>query len=506
VSLPARAPNRDPARTLGRYALLDEIARGGMATVHLGRLGGPAGFSRTVAIKRLHPHLARDAELVTMLLDEARLVGRIQHPNVVSMLDVVTEGDEVFLVMEYVDGETLSRLLKTEDRRGERIPPAIASAILIDTLRGLHAAHEAKNERGEPLGLIHRDFTPHNIMVRRDGTSLVVDFGVAKAAGRLHTTEEGKIKGKLPYMPPEQVRAGALTRRLDVYAAGAVLWEALVGRRVITGASEAEVLEHLLFADLDPPSAVVPGLPAGVDAVVMRALERDAEKRFATAAEMGAALEEALPPALPSRVAAWLEALAGTELATRSGRVAELERELPAAIATTTKGTPTAPDRARPVPEELETKPADAPRDAGEVESRVRNRPAEPRRATTSAWLVGAVTAIAVVAGGVALAKRLAPNASEERALATASAPAPAATSPAGSASPVEPPVTAARPEPTVPPTATAEPSATTGAPPRASASTRRPLRNGTRPDPCPRFTIDSTGMKHYNPKCMHDD
>src|SRR5579885_2897041 len=158
-----------------------------MATVHVGRLVGPGGFGRTVAIKRLHTHLAEDEEFVSMLLDEARLAGRIQHPNVVGMLDVVTNDKEVLLVMEYVDGESLYKVIREAKKRDKRIPPNVASAILIDTLRGLGAAHDAKNERGEPLDIVHRDFTPHNIMVRRDGTSLVVDFGIAKAVGRLHT-------------------------------------------------------------------------------------------------------------------------------------------------------------------------------------------------------------------------------------------------------------------------------------------------------------------------------
>ncbi|WP_437665555.1 protein kinase domain-containing protein [Sorangium sp. So ce1182] len=310
-------------QVIGRYALFDELARGGMASVHLGRLLGAGGFTRTVAIKRLHPHLARDPEFVAMLLDEARLAGRIRHPNVVAMLDVVATERELFLVMEYVHGETLVRLQKVS--AAGRLAPPLCAAIFVNALAGLHAAHEVRGDRGEPLGLVHRDVTPHNLMVRSDGTALVVDFGVAKAAGRFHTTEEGKIKGKLPYMAPEQLRGGDVSRRTDIYAAGAVLWEALVGRRLFDGTSEAEVLEQLLFTTVEPPGRYVAGVPAALDDVVMRALERDPRRRFATAAEMARAIEAAVTPALTSQVAAWLNGLVGEALARQEEQLAQLE-------------------------------------------------------------------------------------------------------------------------------------------------------------------------------------
>jgi len=312
-------------KVIGRYALFDELARGGMATVHIGRLLGQGGFARTVAIKRLHPHLAKDPEFVTMLLDEARLAGRIQHANVVAMLDVVATDGELFIVMEYVHGEALSRLLRAASRAGEHVRPAIASALMVGVLDGLHAAHEVRGDRGEPLGLVHRDVTPHNIMVRRDGNALVVDFGVAKAAGRFHTTEEGKIKGKLPYMAPEQLRGGNVSRRTDIYAAGAVLWETLVGERLVGGQNEGEVLEQLLFGSIKPPSTRVDGVPPALDEVVMRALSKDPKERFATAQEMARALEVAVAPALTSQVAAWLEGLVADTLVQQEAKLASIE-------------------------------------------------------------------------------------------------------------------------------------------------------------------------------------
>src|SRR4051812_48938415 len=202
---------------IGRYMLDRPIGSGGMATVHLGRLLGPAGFSRTVAIKRLHPQFAKDPEFVTMFLDEARLAARVRHPNVVSTLDVVALDEELFLVMDYVPGETLSRLARELRARGESVPPAIAISILSGVLFGLHAAHDARSESGEVLGIVHRDVSPQNILVGEDGVARVLDFGVAKAAGRASQTEAGLVKGKLAYMSPEQLRGEAIDRRTDVY-------------------------------------------------------------------------------------------------------------------------------------------------------------------------------------------------------------------------------------------------------------------------------------------------
>jgi eukaryotic-like serine/threonine-protein kinase len=184
-------------RTVGRYALYGKIAAGGMATVHLGRLLGPVGFSRTVAIKRLHPQFTEDPDFVSMFLDEARLAARIRHPSVVPTLDVVTAGGEIFLVMEFVLGETLARILRTLAPKGERIPLPIVASVFSNVLHGLHAAHEAKSERGTPLEMVHRDVSPHNVMIGVDGTARLLDFGIAKAIGRLQTTREDQIKGKL---------------------------------------------------------------------------------------------------------------------------------------------------------------------------------------------------------------------------------------------------------------------------------------------------------------------
>ena len=228
------SPNASGVRIAGRYVLCDEIAHGGMATVYVGRLVGSAGFARTVAIKRLHAAYARDPDFVSMFVDEARLAARIHHPNVVSTLDVVALEGELFLVMEYIQGESLARLERLASDRGDRIPEAMAASMIAGILHGLHAAHEARDERGEPLGIVHRDVSPQNVLVGVDGVARVLDFGIAKAAGRIQTTRDGQLKGKLAYMSPEQLR-GEVTRTTDVYAAGVVLWEALTGRQLFVG-------------------------------------------------------------------------------------------------------------------------------------------------------------------------------------------------------------------------------------------------------------------------------
>lgn len=311
---------------LGRYALYDELASGGMATVHLGRLLGPVGFARTVAIKRLHPQHAKDPEFVAMFLDEARLAARIRHPNVVATLDVVATSGEVFLVMEYVAGESLASLLGAVSRAKERIPLSFAVHIASGALQGLHAAHEATNEKGEPLHLVHRDVSPHNVLVGTDGVARVLDFGVAKAAGRLQTTDEGRIKGKISYMAPEQLAGRGVSARTDIFAASVVLWEALTGRRLFHGADPGEIVGKVLNGDIARPSTKNPDIPEKLDALVMKGLARDPDQRFATALEMAVALEDAVGLVSAREVGTWVGNCARRRLDDRAARVAEIER------------------------------------------------------------------------------------------------------------------------------------------------------------------------------------
>jgi serine/threonine-protein kinase len=309
---------------IGRYALYDEIARGGMATVHYGRLLGPVGFARTVAIKRLHPHYARDPEFVSMFLDEARLAARVHHPNVVSTLDVVAESGELFLVMEYVPGASLASILSATIARKKRIRPEFAGAILVGALQGLHAAHEARSEQGLQLNIVHRDVSPQNVLVGVDGIARVLDFGIAKAADRTHHTREGHLKGKLPYMAPEQTR-GKVSRATDIYAAGVVLWEALTGRRLFFGKNDAEVLGKVLAGQIDPPNLHASDVPVELVAATLRALDANPEKRFSTAREMAQAIQGSVPLVATSDIGDWVQELLGDELAGRAGTVARIE-------------------------------------------------------------------------------------------------------------------------------------------------------------------------------------
>jgi eukaryotic-like serine/threonine-protein kinase len=314
-------------RIVGRYVLHDEIASGGMASVHMGRLVGPVGFSRTIAIKRLHPQLARDPEFAAKFLDEARLASRVRHANVVSVIDVASVADELFLVMEYVQGEVLSRLVRAA---GEAvpIPRGIGLTIVADTLCGLHAAHETRSESGEPLRIVHRDVSPQNIIVGTDGVSRVLDFGVAKAASQTHTTGDA-LKGKLAYMSPEQYLRKPLDRRADIFAVSIVLWEVLTGRRLFASDEPAAVLYRILYDEIEPPSVYVPDLPPALDAIVMKGLQRDVDKRFATAHEMAVAIEACAQLARPPEIGAWVARTAGESLRQRAQRIAQIEGTTP---------------------------------------------------------------------------------------------------------------------------------------------------------------------------------
>jgi len=303
-----------PTRVVGRYVLGGPIAVGGMASVHYGRLDGPVGFRRTVALKRMLGAFAGSPQARAMFIDEARLAARIHHGNVVQTLDVVEEGDELFLVLEYVHGETLEQLLTKSRERGQRAPVKVVTAVLVGALRGLHAAHDARGEDGQPLELVHRDLSPHNLIVDVNGVTRVLDFGVARARGRLQSTTDGQLKGKLAYLSPEQVH-GEASRRSDLFTAGVVLWECLSGRALFAGANEAALLSQVLMCRVPTLSSVGVESPA-LQAVLDRALQREPGERFATAAEMADALE-ACGVASPSEVAAWVKDLAGQTLAAR---------------------------------------------------------------------------------------------------------------------------------------------------------------------------------------------
>ncbi len=319
---------REPGTTStigGRYALCGEIASGGMATVHLARQLGAAGFARIVAVKRLHERYSRDPEFVAMFLDEARLVARIRHPNVVQTIDVVAEDGELFLVMEYIHGESLLRVTRMATEAKALLPVPVACAIMAGALHGLHDAHEARSETGEALGIVHRDVSPHNILVGIDGVARVLDFGVAKASQRIQTTLDGQLKGKLSYMAPEQVTNRSLDRRVDVYAAGIVMWEALTGKKLFHGESEGAIVSQVLLETVRAPSTVNSAVPASLDAIVMKALARDAGERFATARELALAIERVAPVASLSEVGELVSTSCAKSISARRDLIATIE-------------------------------------------------------------------------------------------------------------------------------------------------------------------------------------
>ncbi len=340
--------NRDPeytaladqlaqTATVGRYILHRQIARGGMATIHIARLMGDEGFSRIVAAKRLHPEFAEDSEFVAMFLDEARIASKVHHRNVVPVLDVVTTQDEVLLVQELVHGAPLHWLLNKTRQLQERIPIDIAVSIATQVLAGLHAAHELVDEMGVALHVVHRDVSPQNVMVATDGTARLLDFGVAKASMAAHTTREGTYKGKLAYSAPEQLR-GHATKQSDLYALAVVLWELIVGHRMHGAQSEVELVATIMTGRLptlaetlaperewqaigdDSWSQVV-----AVDAIISRGLAVDVADRWTTAVEMEEALCRAVPPAATSAVAAWLKRVGKEYLDKHDRLIAEEE-------------------------------------------------------------------------------------------------------------------------------------------------------------------------------------
>jgi eukaryotic-like serine/threonine-protein kinase len=304
------------------YVLYDEIGRGGLATVHLARLLGPGGFQRTVAIKRLHPGIAKDQESVHMLIDDACLSARITHPNVVPTLDVVVRDDEIFVVMEYVEGESLSALVRRALADKRAVPASVAAAIAKNVLEGLHAAHEATREDGTPLGIVHRDVSPQNVLIDTNGAARLIDFGVAKALGRLQTTRAGDLKGKVSYMSPEQVRGRAVDRRSDVFSASIVLWELLAGARLFAADSDTEAMVAVLEREIGRPTELRADVTAELEEVLLRGLARDPDHRFADARAMAFAIG---PVASPTEVRDWMMSLAGDAIEARAQRVREIE-------------------------------------------------------------------------------------------------------------------------------------------------------------------------------------
>lgn len=322
---------------LGNYEPLLELASGGMATVYAARQLGAAGFERLVVVKRVHRHLLGNREFFDMFRDEARIAALIHHPNVVAVSDVVETDAELLLVMEYVEGSSLSTLRSAARESNVTFPVRVSTRIAYDALAGLHAAHEATDMRGSRLDIVHRDVSPQNVLVGVDGSSRVIDFGIAKARHRLTETKSGSLKGKYSYMAPEQTRGQPVDRRTDIFAWGIVLHELLTGERLFRGENEFDTMRRIWEAPIPNPSTVNPDVPPLLDQVVQRALARNPDERFAIATDVLDALEKAASLGTHREVAAFVERAAGVRLGERrkalhsllEGRVAPLALELP---------------------------------------------------------------------------------------------------------------------------------------------------------------------------------
>jgi eukaryotic-like serine/threonine-protein kinase len=266
---------------LGKYELLNKLATGGMAEVYLARATGPMGFEKELVVKRILPHLAADGRFVEMFLAEARLAARLNHPHIVQIFDFGEADGTWYLAMEYIDGLNLRVLSKRAREVGVTLPLAACARIIASVCEGLAYAHERTDPAtGEPLGLIHRDISPDNILLSREGAVKVVDFGIAKVAGQEHRTQTGLVKGKLAYMPPERFRGVGMDRRMDVYALGVVLYELLTGHNPYESSSDGQLVRAILYEQPVPAARRRPELPLALQHILERALAKECAQRY----------------------------------------------------------------------------------------------------------------------------------------------------------------------------------------------------------------------------------
>jgi serine/threonine protein kinase len=277
-------------RRLGKYQPIRRLATGGMAEIYLARAAAIEGFEKVVVLKRILPQYAENAAFIRMFLAEARLAATLHHPNVVQVYDIGEDDGAYFFAMEYVQGVDLRQLLGATRRAGRELPLQHALCVIKGLCAGLHYAHEKKDGSGAPLGIVHRDISPSNVLVTFDGGVKVVDFGVAKVANV--STTAGTLKGKIPYMSPEQCRSAPLDRRSDVFSIGTMLWELTCGRRLFHADNELALLGVVAQGKVTPPSKLRPDYPPSLEAIVLKALAVDVEQRFQSAQELQLALED----------------------------------------------------------------------------------------------------------------------------------------------------------------------------------------------------------------------
>ncbi|HWB79491.1 MAG TPA: serine/threonine-protein kinase [Nannocystaceae bacterium] len=286
----ARATGLPPGTQLGRYTLLRRFAIGGMAELYLAHQRGAEGFAKLVALKRILPHLAAEPQFTRMFLDEARLAATLQHPNIAQVLDFGEHDGEHYLTMEYVHGRHLLDVLRAHG--GKALPLPVALGIVSDVARALHHVHEQRGHDGRPLGLVHRDVSPSNVLISYEGAVKLTDFGIAKAMELTSATRTGTFKGKLGYAAPEQCRGEPIDRRADIFALGILLYETTTGARAFSGPNEFAVLGRVARGDYVPPLEVDPEYPAWLAPVIARALALDPAQRPPTAGALADELDE----------------------------------------------------------------------------------------------------------------------------------------------------------------------------------------------------------------------
>jgi serine/threonine protein kinase len=490
-----------------RYEVLGLLASGGMASVLYGRLRGPAGFQREVAIKRLHPHLARDPGFLQMFIDEAHICARLSHSNIVSAIDVIETPPDLCLVMEYVPGCGLDVLLQASRARGADVPLRIASALLTNVLHGLHAAHETRDDHGEPLGIVHRDVSPSNVLVGEDGVARVLDFGIARARSQLRTTPGSELKGKFSYMAPELLRGDEFDRRLDLYAAAVVLWEVLAGRPLYGGQPNTAIMRQVLEADPEPPSRHRAGIPDALDQLVLRGLAREPSARCASARELAAALERECGVASQHEVSEWMQGLVGDLLSRRASDLRRLSRERPCDPSTLAKQRHGRATWARRHPEQqTHIEPAQVTARA-ESATHSLSPPMRLRRPLLAIVL----TSVLVLLGLVYARVQMTPTKTRASAPAAALAPVPSAERArplalrTGELAPAPEPV--AQPPAAEPPRAVSHPSPAREARVKNERPSTKPARARPAPDPCSNALqlelVDGVVVKTYKAECL---
>ncbi len=317
----------------GKYTLIDRIAVGGMAEIFLARQAGLEGFEKTIVIKRIRPHLSNQATFVKMFLNEAKLAAQLNHPNIVQIYDLGKISESYFIAMEYIFGRDMRRIIPKADSMGIPFPMVYALKIASSVCEGLYYAHQKVDLYGSPLNIVHRDVTPEYIFVSFDGTVKVLDFGIAKAANQIEQTRAGEIKGKLSYMSPEQCMGKPLDCRSDIFSLGTVLYEWLTGFKLFTGDSEVAILKSITEGKIYAPSYFKADIPEAVEAILMRALEKDRDRRYQTAWEMQYDVDQFLSQYefTPSNIhlSNFLKQLFNDELEEEKSRLADSPRPAP---------------------------------------------------------------------------------------------------------------------------------------------------------------------------------